>query len=179
MPDPDEAKSFGASRGQGSDVDTRFAHRNLGGAWLLSLVVVPLVLAALLTVLRGDTIEADLQERSLTALQAAGLDSVAVEFVGRDALVTGAPGVSGADLGRAREVVVAVEGVRAAERNAGSLNAGSDASRLAGLVLPVWLFLALAFLVGSLAAWLVVKVTLPSEKALEAETGIETEGLLS
>jgi hypothetical protein len=43
----------------------------------------------------------------------------------------------------------------------------------------LWFLILLAFLVGSLAAWLIAKVALPHEDELEAEAGTSSEGLFS
>jgi hypothetical protein len=46
------------------------------------------------------------------------------------------------------------------------------------LFAQLWFLLLLAFLVGSLVTWLVLRLALPSEDDLEAEYGVETEGVL-
>jgi hypothetical protein len=155
--------------------DTRFAYRRLGGPWLLALVLVPLVLAALLGALRGDKIEADLQDRSLVALHAAGLDGASVQFDGRDATLSAATGsgLSTADLGTAVAVVEKVDGV-------GDVlsDPESDSRGTAWLVGQLWFLLLIAFFLGSIVTWLVARFTLPFEDALETETGLVSEGLL-
>lgn len=114
MADRDDPTSSWSHTESERDVDTRFAHRNLGGAWWLALLLVPLLLAALLTGLRGSTIEDALKDRSQAALSAAGLDGVNLDFDGRDATLSGA-GLSAADLEKARGIVGAVDGVRVAD----------------------------------------------------------------
>lgn len=42
----------------------------------------------------------------------------------------------------------------------------------------MWFLLLLAFLVGSLVAWLVTRLVLPHADELEEETGIKSKGLL-
>lgn len=46
------------------------------------------------------------------------------------------------------------------------------------LFAQLWFLLLLAFLVGSLVTWLVLKLALPYEDDLEAETGLTSEGIL-
>lgn len=94
--------------------DTRWAHRNLGGAWWLALAVIPLLLAALAAAVRGGAIEKDLDARATAVLQKSGVDGVDVSFSGRDATVAVAPGatVDAATLDRAKGYVADVTGVR-------------------------------------------------------------------
>ncbi len=108
--------------------ETRWAHRNLGGPWWLALLVVPLLLAALASVVKGGDIEADLGSRSLSALKANGLDGVDVDFSGRDATVSAAAGsgLSAADLKEAGDLVAEVEGVRVADVDTSGLAAEPD-----------------------------------------------------
>lgn len=47
---------------------------------------------------------------------------------------------------------------------------------MAWLFAQVWFLILLAFLVGTLVAWLVAKVALPHVDELEAESGQRTEG---
>lgn len=117
MADRDDPTSSWSHTESERDVDTRFAHRNLGGAWWLALLLVPLLLAALLTGLRGSTIEDALKDRSQAALSAAGLGGVNLDFDGRDATLSsaGGAGLSAADLEKARGIVGAVDGVRVAD----------------------------------------------------------------
>ena len=74
--------------------DTRWAHRNLGGAWWLALLAVPLLLAALVAAVKGGDIENDLGARSTAALSDAGLNGVDLDFSGRDATISAAEGAS-------------------------------------------------------------------------------------
>jgi outer membrane protein OmpA-like peptidoglycan-associated protein len=108
------------------ETDTRWAHRNLGGAWWLAFAAVPLLLAALATGIKGGDIENDLSARSGSALSAAGLDGVQVAFDGRDAtLSTAGAELSAADLERAKAVVAEVDGVRVVA-GVGSAGAAGD-----------------------------------------------------
>jgi outer membrane protein OmpA-like peptidoglycan-associated protein len=108
--------------------ETRWAHRNLGGPWWLALLVVPLLLAALVSVVKGGDIEADLGSRSLAALKANGLDGVTVDFSGRDATVSAVAGsgLSEADLKQAGDLVAGVDGVRVADVDTAGLAAEPD-----------------------------------------------------
>ena len=158
-------------------VDTRFAYRNLGLAWLVAVLVVPLVLAAVLAVVRGDKIEDNLRDRSMAALSSAGLFAAGVGFDGRDATLntpTDAP-LSEAALDRARDIVADVDGVRAAELDSSGSGNGKGMGWLIG---QLWLLLLLSFLGGSVLTWLLARLMLPHEDALEADTGVVSEGLL-
>ncbi|MGL5827806.1 MAG: hypothetical protein ACRCYU_23810 [Nocardioides sp.] len=42
----------------------------------------------------------------------------------------------------------------------------------------IWFLIALAFIVGSVAAWLVAKLTLPHVNELESEAGMQTERVI-
>ncbi len=42
----------------------------------------------------------------------------------------------------------------------------------------LWFLMLLAFLVGSVVAWVVAKVALPHVDELESQTGVRTEGIL-
>src|SRR6266545_1644978 len=111
------------------DRDTRYAYRNLGWPWLLALLLVPLILAALLAGLRGDKIETNLHDRSLVALQGAGMSGVKVDFDGRDATLKAGAGAAGrrltaADLGKAKGIVEGVDGVRVVDIDTAGLRAG-------------------------------------------------------
>ena len=158
------------------DIDTRFAYRNLGVAWLVVVLVVPLVLAAALAVVRGDKIEDNLQVRSLAALSSAGLSAAGVAFDGRDATINTPTdsALTPAALDRARDVVAGVDGVRAADLDSGS-GTGNGTGWLIG---QLWLLLLLSFLGGSVLTWLVARFLLPNEDLLEADTGVVSEGLL-
>jgi uncharacterized membrane-anchored protein YhcB (DUF1043 family) len=41
-----------------------------------------------------------------------------------------------------------------------------------------WFLIAVAFIVGSVVAWLVAKIALPHINDLESETGMRTEGVI-
>lgn len=96
---------------------TGLVRRRPGLVWLLAALVVPLLLTVALLAVRSGPTEDELRERSLAALAARGLTGVQVEFSGRDATVV-VP--AGADANQAREVVAAVDGVRAARANGGN-----------------------------------------------------------
>lgn len=118
MADRDDATSSSYTQID-RDTDTKFAHKNLGWPWLLALLLVPLLLAALLAGLRGGDIETDLKDRSLSDLKAEGIDTdgIDLDFDGRDATLKAASGagLSKADLDKAKDVVADVEGVRVAD----------------------------------------------------------------
>ncbi|MGZ0152413.1 channel-forming protein ArfA/OmpATb [Kribbella sp. WER1] len=78
--------------------------------WLLAAIAVPVLLTAILVPARAGTTEDDLRERTQAALKARGIETGSVDFDGRDAHVTVPAGV---DEGQVREVVAAVDGVRA------------------------------------------------------------------
>jgi len=116
------------------DRDTRFAYRNLGWPWLLALLLVPLILAALLAGLRGGKIETNLHDRSLAALQGAGMSGVKVDFDGRDATLKAGAGAAGRrltaeDLDQAKGIVEGVDGVRVVDVDTAGLKAGGTPRR--------------------------------------------------
>ncbi|HEY0473386.1 MAG TPA: OmpA family protein [Kribbella sp.] len=90
---------------------TALVSRRPGLVWLLAALIVPALVAAVLLVVKTGSTEDNLRDRSLAALQARGITGVKVEFSGRDATVV-VP--AGTDPNQAREVVAAVNGVRAA-----------------------------------------------------------------
>ncbi|EON25194.1 MULTISPECIES: OmpA family protein [Nocardioides] len=114
--------------------DTRWGHRNLGGPWWLALLLVPLLLAALLTAVRGGDIGDDLRGRALTALKGAGFDGVDVDASGRDLTLSAADGsaLSAADADKARDLVADVDGVRVASLGDGLDGAGDGAGAADG-----------------------------------------------
>jgi outer membrane protein OmpA-like peptidoglycan-associated protein len=127
MVDRDDASYSSTHTDYERDTDTRFAYRNLGWPWLLALLLVPLILAALLAGLRGGKIETNLHDRSLAALQGAGMSGVKVDFDGRDATLKaarGAAGLTAADLDKAKGIVEGVDGVRVADVDTAGLKAG-------------------------------------------------------
>lgn len=89
---------------------TRLVRRRPGVVWLLAALIIPVLLSAVLLAVRTGPTEDDLQNRSQAALEARGITGVRVEFSGRDATVV-VP--AGADANEARNVVAAVDGVRA------------------------------------------------------------------
>lgn len=88
-----------------------------GIAWLLALLLIPILLTALLLGLRTGSIQDDLEARSLAALEAQGITGAEVDLSGRDATVT-VP--AGADADRVRDIVSGVSGVRVASVSAGA-----------------------------------------------------------
>jgi len=100
--------------------------RRPGFVWLLAALIVPVLLTAALLVAKTGSTEDDLRDRSLAALEARGITGAEVEFDGRDATVV-VP--AGADASQAREVVAAVDGVRAAK-------SGGSNPNLADVTLP-------------------------------------------
>jgi phosphoenolpyruvate carboxylase len=42
----------------------------------------------------------------------------------------------------------------------------------------LWFLMFLAFVMGSVAAWLIAKIAVPHVDELESETGIRTEGIV-
>jgi len=85
--------------------------------WLVALLLVPPLLAALGLLWPRPGVERDLTARSAAALAAGGFASAAVSFDGRDAAVTGVP--AGAEQ-RALDVVSRVDGVRVARIGTGA-----------------------------------------------------------
>ena len=96
---------------------TGLVSRRPGFVWLLAALLVPMLVAAALLVVKTASTEDDLRDRSLAALQARGITGVQVQFSGRDATVV-VP--AGSDASQARDVVAAVDGVRAANARGGS-----------------------------------------------------------
>ncbi len=110
------------------DTESRWAHKNPGGLWWLALAAIPLVLAALGSVVRADGIETDLKVSSLAALKAQGMDDVSVSFDGRDASLSLPSGstLSGEDLERARALVADLDGVRVADADVSAAEAAEE-----------------------------------------------------
>lgn len=158
--------------------DTRYAWRRPGVLWLLSLILVPLVLALALTFLRGDHLEDVLTADADQALASAGITGVQVTAYSRDLTVNPQPNVrlTRAQLENAVAVVADVEGVRRASY--GTDDSGSSGAGATALAVDVWLLLAGGYLLGSALLWVVLAAALPSERRLEAETGLETEAVL-
>lgn len=98
------------------DTHTKWGHKNPGGLWWMALLAVPLLLAALASVVSGPGVESRLGDASATALSGAGLDPAAfsVDFSGRDATLRLADGsaASAADLDAAKAAIAGVDGVR-------------------------------------------------------------------
>ena len=91
---------------------TRLVRRRPGLVWLLAVLIIPVLLTAVLLAVRTGRTEDDLRNRSQAALESRGITGVQVQFSGRDATVV-VP--AGADADEARDVVAAVDGVRAAK----------------------------------------------------------------
>ncbi|MCW2780077.1 MAG: hypothetical protein JWR35_526 [Marmoricola sp.] len=85
-----------------------YARHSLGGTWWLGLLLIPLVVALLLTVLRHGAMQDDLRAESLKALDARGIHGVTVTFNGRTATI-GIP--IWLDQNAARTTVENVDGV--------------------------------------------------------------------
>jgi outer membrane protein OmpA-like peptidoglycan-associated protein len=90
-----------------------------------------MLVAAVLLVVKTASTEDDLRDRSLAALQARGITGVQVQFSGRDATVV-VP--AGGDASEARDVVAAVDGVRAANARGGG--AGQPAAAATSATTP-------------------------------------------
>ena len=158
--------------------DTRFAYRRPGPAWLALLVLLPALLAAVLTLSLHDRIEDDIAARSEQALVDAGIGGVEVHVAGREVEFASAENarIRQGTLEQAGEVIRKVDGVGSATIRKGDVFSDSGRWLLFG---EVWVLLAVAFLLGSLIVWLIALLALPSERRLERETGLETEGVLS
>jgi OmpA-OmpF porin, OOP family len=85
--------------------------------WLLAALAVPVLLTAVLIPARAGTTEDELRDRTLTALQARGIEAGSIDFDGRDAKIVVPEGV---DPGLVREVVSGVDGVRSVQVEGGS-----------------------------------------------------------
>lgn len=107
---------------------TRRVRRGIGGWWVLALVLVPLVVAALATWTTHGSIEDDLHQRTMTTLADHGISGVTVEFSGRDAVLTIPAGV---DPGKAKALTKDVSGVRAVTLEASATSAGARAAESA------------------------------------------------
>jgi len=90
---------------------TGLVRRRPGLVWLVAVLIIPVLLSTVLLAIRTGPTEDDLRNRSRAALESRGITGVQVQFSGRDATVV-VP--AGADAGEARDVVAAVDGVRAA-----------------------------------------------------------------
>ena len=85
--------------------------------WLLAALAVPVLLTAVLIPARAGTTEDELRDRTLTALQARGIEAGSIDFDGRDAKIVVPDGV---DPGLVSEVVAGVDGVRSVQVEGGS-----------------------------------------------------------
>jgi outer membrane protein OmpA-like peptidoglycan-associated protein len=105
----------------------RWGHHSPGGLWWLAVLVVPVLLAAAFTTVQGDDLEADLQKRTLSALEANRIKGATVEFDGRDATVKLPNRLPrGMDRGDVQSVVTGVDGVRVAELEGGAASRDSS-----------------------------------------------------
>ncbi len=90
--------------------------------WLLAALAVPVLLTAVLIPAKAGTTEDDLRDRTLTALQARGINGAEVDVHGRDATVAVPAGVDATEV---REVVAAVDGVRSVKVENGTTPAST------------------------------------------------------
>lgn len=82
---------------------------------ILAALIVPLLLTALATLTgigKRDTIQDDLSERTVQALEAEGITGADVSFDGRDGTISG---LSGDHAAHAKDIVLGVDGVRVAD----------------------------------------------------------------
>ncbi|TWP37893.1 OmpA family protein [Leekyejoonella antrihumi] len=96
----------------GGKTVTKRVRRGLGGWWVLALILVPILVAALATLTRHNGIQNDLKHRTQSALSAGGVDGAKVSFSGRDATITVAPGPNSK---KAKTIAKRVTGVRTVE----------------------------------------------------------------
>ncbi|WP_052589338.1 OmpA family protein [Luteipulveratus mongoliensis] len=94
------------------DTVTKRVRRGLGGWWWLALLAVPLLLAALATLISRGGIEDDLKADTTKALKGQGISPTKVDFDGRDGTIT-LP--AGADSAKAKKIAEDVDGVRVAD----------------------------------------------------------------
>lgn len=94
--------------------ETRWGHRFPGGLWLLGLLLVPIMVAALGSALYRNDIETELTDRALQELESEGITKIHVVFEARDATLDVPYGVEvpPEELERAIELVEAIDGVR-------------------------------------------------------------------
>jgi outer membrane protein OmpA-like peptidoglycan-associated protein len=98
--------------------------------WLLAALAVPVLLTAVLIPAKAGTTEDDLRDRTLAALQSRGIDGAEVDVHGRDATVAVPAGV---DTAQVREVVAAVDGVRAVKVEGSTTPTSTEATAEAGM----------------------------------------------
>lgn len=101
----------------------RWGYKFPGVLWWVALLVVPIIFAALVSAYNRKSVETDLTDRSLIALEEAGLDEIHVVFEARDGTLDVPLGVevTEEELARAVEIVVGVEGVRVVVARDGSV----------------------------------------------------------
>lgn len=104
--------------------ETRWGHRFPGGLWLVGLLLVPIMVAALGSALNRSEIEADLTDRALEALADEGIVQIHVVFEARDATLDIPFGVDvpPGQLERAVEIVEGIRGVRVVRASESALN---------------------------------------------------------
>jgi outer membrane protein OmpA-like peptidoglycan-associated protein len=107
-----------------SDASTGTKKRWLG--WLIGVIAVPPLLAAVTSTASEDRVQDDLTTRTESALADAGYRNAAVRYSGRDATVT-APAASEADTAKIRDVVRGVEGNRVVQVKTGDAQPGPAA----------------------------------------------------
>lgn len=108
----------------------RWGYKFPGVLWWVALLVVPILFAAFVSAYNRDELETDLTNRSLTALEEAGLDEIHVVFFARDATLDVPLGedVTQDQLDRAVEIVEGVEGVRSVQAREGSVQGSAAPS---------------------------------------------------
>lgn len=109
----------------------RWGYKFPGVLWWVALLVVPIIFAALVSAYNRSSLETDLTDRSLTALQEAGLVDIHVVFLGRDATLDVPFGVdvTEEELDRAVKIVEGVEGVRLVMARDGAIQGGAPPSQ--------------------------------------------------
>lgn len=108
----------------------RWGYKFPGVLWWVALLVVPILFAAFVSSYNRSDLETDLTDRSLTALEEAGLDEIHVVFFARDATLDVPLGedVTQEELDRAVEIVEGVEGVRTVQAREGSVQGSAAPS---------------------------------------------------
>ncbi len=111
--------------------ETRWGHRFPGGLWLLGLLLVPIMVAALGSALYRNDIETQLTDQALDVLEAEGITRIHVVFEARDATLDVPYGVEvpPAELERAIELVEAIDGVRVVNASDAALRGAAITTR--------------------------------------------------
>ncbi len=124
----EDQSSAGTTTYREVEVDARWAHRGLGGAWWLGLLLVPLLLAALLTALKGGDIEDELSAKVNATLDAQGITDRTVSVDGRDVEVALGDGLpAGVDAGSVTSLLGDVEGIRTLDVTGGATGSATPA----------------------------------------------------